>query len=219
MFVNEIRANYVTNCFGEEQPTVAPKEDFKMAEVRGIDFTKKGYSPEDARILDAIPVFGKRVDKKPYLAAANDTVLKLEISPRADEPILAATLIERNGGKMQNREVNGTKQKIAIIKSGNEEFKYAVNEDGTLGERLITLSTFGKDKYITQSEHDKRMHTIFPNGVPKGVDVHYAKNSIGDWQPVFERDGKQISSKELRELYAEQNSKKPKENNEVYFNA
>lgn len=59
-------------------------------------------------------------------------------------------------GKQLTRMVNGEKKTIEIShdKDGNK-VRYAVNDDGTRGEELVTLTTTGKNTYQTKSELDK----------------------------------------------------------------
>lgn len=108
--------------------------------------------------LDEVVVVAKAPKKKPPFPI---DIPKLDLSSiKIELPEIkysAADLVERYGGKFQKRKVNGVKQEIVILKIGKEKLKFAVNEDGTLGEPLIAISTFGKNKYITKSEYERRM--------------------------------------------------------------
>ena len=63
-------------------------------------------------------------------------------------------------GKQLTRMVNGEKKTIEIShdKDGNK-VRYAVNDDGTRGEELVTLTTTGKNTYQTKSELDKTVRS------------------------------------------------------------
>ena len=52
-------------------------------------------------------------------------------------------------GKIINRSVDGEKQQIAVVKEDGKKVRYAVNDDGTLGDTLAATKTFGKNKYIS----------------------------------------------------------------------
>lgn len=52
-------------------------------------------------------------------------------------------------GKILNRSVDGEKQQIAVVKEDGKNVRYAVNDDGTLGDTLAATKTFGNNKYIS----------------------------------------------------------------------
>jgi len=207
--VNNLRANIIrTDCFGGDNSyTPQQPEEIALFDPTGLPYapvngTKIG---QNEYLLNELVVTGQAPEKKPLLLATDVPEPPHEIKLRPTPPRKASDLIAQYGGKMQKREVNGEKQQIAILKNGKEEVKFLVNEDGTLGEQLVTLSTFGKNKYITQSEHQKRMNNIFPNGMPDGIDVNYACQD-GEYYPVFTKDGKPVSSRDLQTLIAQQSA-------------
>lgn len=81
---------------------------------------------------------------------------KLELSTKdiASQPIIANNLPEFAEGRQITRMVDGKKQTIEIAKDkdGNKAH-YLVNEDGTRGEKLITIAKFGKNVYQTESRY------------------------------------------------------------------
>lgn len=106
-------------------------------------------------------------------------------------------------GKQLNRMVNGQKQAIEIShdKDGNK-VRYAVNDDGTRGEQLVTVTTAGKNTYVTKSEFDKTVKTALQLGendeIPKGLNAEYV--SIGG-EPtlVFKgKDGHVMTGSEVK---------------------
>lgn len=183
--VNNLRANIIrTNCFGGGTPNRTP-EPIELFDPTGLPYAPVNAEKigENEYLLNEVVVTAQAPPKKNLLAIDLPEVPR-EIKMRPTPPRTASDLIAQYGGKMQKREVNGEKQQIAIIKNGKQEVKFLVNEDGTLGEQLVTLSTRGKNKYITQSEHQRRINEVFPNGLPAGIDTHYACHN-GQYQLVF----------------------------------
>ena len=111
-------------------------------------------------------------------------------------------------GKQLNRMVNGQKQAIEIShdKDGNK-VRYAVNDDGTRGEQLVTVTTAGKNTYVTKSEFDKTVKTALQLGendeIPKGLNAEYV--SIGG-EPtlVFKgKDGHVMTGSEVKKFMSD----------------
>lgn len=113
--------------------------------------------------------------------------------------------------RILEREVNGKKVQIGVYEdeNGNKVRKLVTTgEDGktTLGEELVTVSTMGKNKYITQTEMNNRIARVFPNGLPKGVTASYVSID-GEPTLIFKRDGKTLNQNQLRELAKSQTEK------------
>ncbi|DAB21060.1 TPA: hypothetical protein CPT81_05655, partial [Candidatus Gastranaerophilales bacterium HUM_20] len=92
------------------------------------------------------------LDGKPQKLAEGTT--STEIPDKIDTPSgvsRAATesMVDKLGGKIIERSVNGEKQDIAVVEINGQKVRRAVNEDGTLGENLAATKTFGKNKYIS----------------------------------------------------------------------
>lgn len=158
--VNNLRANIIrTDCFGGGNYT-SRSETIELFDPTGLPYAPVNGKKigENTYELDEVVVTAKAPEKKPLLVTTDVPEPPREIKLRPPVPRTASDLIAQYGGKMQKREVNGEKQQIAIIKNGKQEVKFLVNEDGTLGEQLVTLSTRGKNKYITQSEHQRRIN-------------------------------------------------------------
>ena len=157
-------------------------------------------SEEKCIMLDEVVVIAKAPPKKPLYFPTVEIEIPQNLNLNTDNiRMSAADLVTAYGGKFQKREVNGEKQEIVILKYGKEKLKFAVNEDGSLGEPLVTISTFGKNKYITNSEHERRMREILHGDVPEGVEVEYLYEN-GEAYPIFKKDGKRLSSSELKAL-------------------
>ena len=128
-------------------------------------------------------------------AVAPDTSLKpnighIDVAPQAT-------------GKQLNRMVNGQKQAIEIShdKDGNK-VRYAVNDDGTRGEQLVTVTTAGKNTYVTKSEFDKTVKSALQLGendeIPKGLNAEYVSIG-GEATLVFKgKDGHVMTGSEVK---------------------
>lgn len=114
-------------------------------------------------------------------------------------------LIDQLGGKIIEREVNGEKREISVVKHDGETIRRVINEDGTLGDTLVPISTLGKNKYITQTEMDNKMRTALglAEDAPIPDDIKGSFVSIGG-QPtlIFKKDGKTLDNKQLKEYIA-----------------
>lgn len=108
-------------------------------------------------------------------------------------------------GKQLNRMVNGQKQAIEIShdKDGNK-VRYAVNDDGTRGEQLVTVTTAGKNTYVTKSEFDKTVKSVLQLGendeIPKGLNAEYVSIG-GEATLVFKgKDGHVMTGSEVKKF-------------------
>ena len=108
-------------------------------------------------------------------------------------------------GKQLNRMVNGQKQAIEILhdKDGNK-VRYAVNDDGTRGEQLVTVTTAGKNTYVTKSEFDKTVKSALQLGendeIPKGLNAEYVSIG-GEATLVFKgKDGHVMTGSEVQKF-------------------
>lgn len=108
-------------------------------------------------------------------------------------------------GKQLNRMVNGQKQAIEILhdKDGNK-VRYAVNDDGTRGEQLVTVTTAGKNTYVTKSEFDKTVKSVLQLGendeIPKGLNAEYVSIG-GEATLVFKgKDGHVMTGSEVKKF-------------------
>lgn len=108
-------------------------------------------------------------------------------------------------GKQLTRMVNGEKKTIEIShdKDGNK-VRYAVNDDGTRGEQLVTVTTAGKNTYVTKSEFDKTVKTALQLGendeIPKGLNAEYVSIG-GEATLVFKgKDGHVMTGSEVKKF-------------------
>lgn len=108
-------------------------------------------------------------------------------------------------GKQLTRMVNGEKKTIEIShdKDGNK-VRYAVNDDGTRGEQLVTVTTAGKNTYVTKSEFDKTVKSVLQLGendeIPKGLNAEYVSIG-GEATLVFKgKDGHVMTGSEVKKF-------------------
>lgn len=108
-------------------------------------------------------------------------------------------------GKQLTRMVNGEKKTIEIShdKDGNK-VRYAVNDDGTRGEQLVTVTTAGKNTYVTKSEFDKTVKSVLQLGendeIPKGLNPEYVSIG-GEATLVFKgKDGHVMTGSEVKKF-------------------
>lgn len=108
-------------------------------------------------------------------------------------------------GKQITRMVNGEKKTIEIShdKDGNK-VRYAVNDDGTRGEQLVTVTTAGKNTYVTKSEFDKTVKSVLQLGendeIPKGLNAEYVSIG-GEATLVFKgKDGHVMTGSEVKKF-------------------
>lgn len=103
-------------------------------------------------------------------------------------------------GKQLTRMVNGEKKTIEIShdKDGNK-VRYAVNDDGTRGEELVTLTTTGKNTYQTKSELDKTVRSSLGlkdgQNLPDNLKPFYVEIG-GSPQLMFKSDNGTLTPKQ-----------------------
>lgn len=107
-------------------------------------------------------------------------------------------------GKQLTRSVNGTQQKIEIQNINGQKVRFAVNDDGTRGEQLVTVTTAGKNTYVTKSEFDKTVKSALQLGendeIPKGLNAEYVSIG-GEATLVFKgKDGHVMTGSEVKKF-------------------
>ena len=137
--------------------------------------------------------------------------LKQEMDKVEVEPLeIKETITSKD--KTWNREVDGKKQMICERKENGKTVTYAVNQDGTLGEKLITKSTLGKNTYATQSQMNKDMRTMLGLGandpMPTDIEGTYVEYR-GEGFLAFKKDGKVMDNAQLREYAKKLHAQNP----------
>ncbi len=116
--------------------------------------------------------------------------------------------IEDRGGKIINRFVDGKESEIVVMKNNNEKNRYQVitdeNGNKSVGEKLYTVSTAGKNTYVTETQHNKNIQDLGfdPSNIPDGVTFSYV--SMGG-KPVLvaKKDGKTMNAEQIKDSVAE----------------
>ena len=116
--------------------------------------------------------------------------------------------------RILERDVNGQKSRIGIYEdeNGNKIRKLVVTDEETgkttLGENLVTVSTAGKNKYVTQSKFESDVKLMLGLGeneeIPSDLKPEYVSIG-GESSIVIKKDGKVMDSKQLREYMSEYN--------------
>ena len=116
------------------------------------------------------------------------------------------------GTKVLEREVNGQKQQIAVYKDkdGNTQRALVVTDPETgkttLGENLITVSTMGKNKYVTESKFNADVKTMLGLGADEDIPADLKAEYItigGESSIVIKKDGKVMDSAQLKSFMAD----------------
>lgn len=107
-------------------------------------------------------------------------------------------------GKKLTRSVNGKQQTIEIQNINGQKVRFAVNDDGTRGEQLVTVTTAGKNTYVTKSEFDKTVKSALQLGendeIPKGLNAEYVSIG-GEATLVFKgKDGHVMTGSEVKKF-------------------
>lgn len=105
-------------------------------------------------------------------------------------------------GKQLTRSVNGTQQKIEIQNVNGQKVRFAVNDDGTRGEELVTVSTTGKNTYQTKSEFNKIVRNTLGlkegQNLPENLKPFYVEIG-GNSQLMFKSDNGTLTPKQAAE--------------------
>lgn len=105
-------------------------------------------------------------------------------------------------GKQLTRSVNGTQQKIEIQNINGQKVRFAVNNDGTRGEQLVTVTTAGKNTYQTKSEFDKIVRNTLGlkegQNLPENLKPFYVEIG-GNPQLMFKSDNGTLTPKQAAE--------------------
>lgn len=102
-----------------------------------------------------------------------------------------------------NKTVDGKKNQMTYtIKDENgktHRYSMVQNDDGTYAKGEELVSVCGSGKFISQTALNKLVATIFPKGLPEGVEVQVMDRN-GETTPIFKKDGKLLNNAELRKL-------------------
>lgn len=133
----------------------------------------------------------------PTVEAPNITIKGIEVNPPEEQPLVAT-------GKQLTRYVDGQKQTIEIGQNDNgQKTRYLVNEDGTRGEELVTMTTVGKNTYQTKSKFEAEVKSVLGLGdkeeIPKDLKPFYVEIG-GEAQLMFKSSQGTLTPKQALAL-------------------
>lgn len=213
----------------DETPEAAPEEEEKPEEESPA--LKLSKLPEGAKQeLRDIKNIGAKGSKETVVTTKNKDGVKVyhqvETDPKTGEAMLGKRLaVDTRGLKKNeyyaidetipdgaevdtNKTVDGKKDVMTYTvkdKDGKtRRFTMVQNDDKTYrtGEELVPI--YGSKKFMTQSALNNLIKPLFPNGLPKGVEVQVLDIS-GSPTCIYKKDGQTLSQKELRELVRTEN--------------
>lgn len=157
----------------EKQSTEAPKtETPPTQDQKPVDKTKKTEPPKEQQV---------------------ENKQQAQETPQAETKVVA--------GKVLTRSVNGENSQIAVVQENGQKVHYQIGKDGALGEKLVTVSTAGKNKYVTQSKFDADVRTMLGLGekdqIPPDLKPEYVTIG-GESSIVIKKDGKVMDSKSIK---------------------
>lgn len=122
------------------------------------------------------------------------------------------SMLDSIGGKIIERSVNGEKQEICVFEdeNGNKVRKLVTTDPETgkttLGENLVTVSTMGKNKYVTESKFNADVKTMLGLGQDEDIPADLKAEYItigGESSIVIKKDGKVMDSAQLKSFMAD----------------
>ena len=136
--------NYTTMQVGQSFDYSA--EELKaMAEAAGYEIVEQGEEGAPAN-PDALDPSKDEPAGLPTETSISDEPLD---KPQGNQRAQTEAMIDKLGGKIIERSVNGQKQDIAVVEIDGQTVRREINEDGTLGDNLAATKTFGKNEYIS----------------------------------------------------------------------
>lgn len=137
-------SNYTTMQVGQSFDYSA--EELKaMAEAAGYEIVAQGEEGAPAN-PDALDPSKDEPAGLPTETSISDEPLD---KPQGNQRAQTEAMIDKLGGKIIERSVNGQKQDIAVVEIDGQTVRREINEDGTLGDNLAATKTFGKNEYIS----------------------------------------------------------------------
>lgn len=136
---------------------------------------------------------GKTKETEPPKEQQVENKQQAQETPQAQTKVVA--------GKILTRSVNGENSQIAVVQENGQKVHYQIGKDGALGEKLVTVSTAGKNKYVTQSKFDADVRTMLGLGekdqIPSELKPEYVTIG-GESSIVIKKDGKVMDSKSIK---------------------
>lgn len=146
--VNEIgdKTKYTKN-FVVQQGTIEIDDSTWSKIVQLLTGKAPEVKPQEDPKEPPAPLDGK--PQKLGGGAASTEILDKIDTPSGASRATTESMVDKLGGKIIERSVNGEKQEIAVVEINGQKVRRAINEDGSLGDNLAATKTFGKNKYIS----------------------------------------------------------------------
>lgn len=146
--VNEIgdKTKYTKN-FVVQQGTIEIDDSTWSKIVQLLTGKAPEVKPQEDPKEPPAPLDGK--PQKLGGGAASTEILDKIDMPSGASRATTESMVDKLGGKIIERSVNGEKQEIAVVEINGQKVRRAINEDGSLGDNLAATKTFGKNKYIS----------------------------------------------------------------------
>lgn len=182
---------------GSKTENVGAKAEIKFNEDLNKSLNEESKEAEFAEIdkRKAQAEFEKSLHANPIQNPLNAKVESKIDTDNINIPVVAT-------GKQLTRSVNGTQQKIEIQNVNGQKVRFAVNDDGTRGEELVTVSTTGKNTYQTKSEFNKIVRNTLglkeEQNLPENLKPFYVEIG-GNSQLMFKSDNGTLTPKQAAE--------------------
>lgn len=175
-----------------EMQTLLKAAGYEVVDQKKTEEKQSTEAPKTETPPTQEPV-GKTKETEPPKEQQVENKQQAQETPQAQTKVVA--------GKVLTRSVNGENSQIAVVQENGQKVHYQIGKDGALGEKLVTVSTAGKNKYVTQSKFDADVRTMLGLGekdqIPSELKPEYVTIG-GESSIVIKKDGKVMDSKSIK---------------------
>ena len=175
-----------------EMQTLLKAAGYEVVDQKKTEEKQSTESPKTETPPTQEPA-GKTKETEPPKEQQVENKQQAQETPQAQTKVVA--------GKVLTRSVNGENSQIAVVQENGQKVHYQIGKDGALGEKLVTVSTAGKNKYVTQSKFDADVRTMLGLGekdqIPSELKPEYVTIG-GESSIVIKKDGKVMDSKSIK---------------------
>lgn len=175
-----------------EMQTLLKAAGYEVVDQKKTEEKQSTEAPKTETPPTQEPV-GKTKETEPPKEQQVENKQQAQETPQAQTKVVA--------GKILTRSVNGENSQIAVVQENGQKVHYQIGKDGALGEKLVTVSTAGKNKYVTQSKFDADVRTMLGLGekdqIPSELKPEYVTIG-GESSIVIKKDGKVMDSKSIK---------------------
>lgn len=175
-----------------EMQTLLKAAGYEVVDQKKTEEKQSTEAPKTETPPTQEPV-GKTKETEPSKEQQVENKQQAQETPQAETKVVA--------GKVLTRSVNGENSQIAVVQENGQKVHYQIGKDGALGEKLVTVSTAGKNKYVTQSKFDADVRTMLGLGekdqIPSELKPEYVTIG-GESSIVIKKDGKVMDSKSIK---------------------